>query len=127
MANMKVQGMEELLANLQQLGTKAAKVENKALKEGGKIVAEAMRQNVNVSGKNQKHIRDDIQVSNVKGKDGAKHVEVGPGKETNWRAKFLEFGTSKMSARPFMEPASAEAQDKVISKMTEVVKGGLGL
>lgn len=37
----------------------------------------------------------------------------GPGKVFYWR--FLEFGTSKMRARPFMRPALASNVDKVIS------------
>jgi HK97 gp10 family phage protein len=126
-ANMEITGMNELVAHLQMLGAKAARIENEALRSGGEVVAEAMRNHVNVSGKDQKHIRDDIQVSNVKNKDGMKHVEVGPGKETNWRAKFLEFGTSKMSARPFMGPAAAETKGEVVDKMKEVIKGGLGI
>jgi len=47
------------------LGRKGAKVENQALKAGGTILADVMRENVNRSDKNQEHIEDHIKVSRV--------------------------------------------------------------
>ncbi|MBN6186405.1 HK97 gp10 family phage protein [Aneurinibacillus sp. BA2021] len=124
---MDITGMKELTARLQTLGAKAARIENQALRAGGEVVADAMRQNVNRSHENQTHIQDDIKVGNVKQNGSAKFVEVGPGKDTNWRAKFLEFGTSKMSPRPFMEVSATETQGEVVAKMADIMKGGLGL
>lgn len=43
----------------------------------------------------------------------------GPGKVFYWR--FLEFGTSKMRARPFMRPALANNVDKVISTIASAL------
>jgi HK97 gp10 family phage protein len=126
-ADLQVDGMQELLAKLQVLGDKASRVENQALKVGAEPLAEAIRRNVNVSNRNETHIRDDIQISGVKTKDGVKYVEVGPGMETAWRAKFLEFGTSKMQPYPFMQPAVDETKDEVIHRMKNEIRQALGL
>lgn len=119
--------MQQLLGELNKLGAKAARIENQALREGAEPVAQSMRQKVNRSSKDQPHIQDNIEISRVKQQDGVKYIEVGPNKDTNWRAKFLEFGTSKMSARPFVGPAAAESQGRVLNKMERVIKRGLGL
>jgi len=123
-----LEGVERLARRLEQLGRKGALIQNKALREGGKIVADAMRNNVNRSKKMQTHIQDDIKISRVKGdRISARHVEVGPGKETAWRAKFLEFGTKKMPAYPFVEPSLVEKREEVIETIRENFKEGLGL
>lgn len=127
MAKVQMEGIQGLLRELQRLGEKANRIENQALKEGAEPVAQAMRQKVRVSTKNQPHIRYNIEISRVKQEDNIKYVEVGPNKETNWRARFLEFGTSKMRARPFMGPAAAESRGKVLARIERALRRGLGL
>lgn len=120
-------GMDELLDRVQELGRKGSIVQNKALKAAAEPVANDMKSLVRVSNVNEKHIRDDIKVSNVRSKDGTKYVRVGPGKDTNWRAKFLEFGTSKMPAYPFMSPSYENKKGEAKQIMKETIKEGLGL
>jgi HK97 gp10 family phage protein len=120
-------GMDELLARLQQMSMNAGKVENEALNKAAEPIADAMRKNVPVSTVEQKHIRDDIEISKVKSKDGVKYIEIGPGKDTNWRAKFLEFGTSKMNAEPFMEPSYLQEKDNAQDIIKQHIKGAIGL
>jgi HK97 gp10 family phage protein len=122
-----LEGFAALQARLEALGAKAAKVENAALREGAKPLAKAMSETVAVSDRNETHIRDDIVTSSVKTKDGVKFIEVGPGKDTNWRAKFLEWGTSKSTARPFAGPAAVNSKSDVLDAMGNVVKKGIGL
>lgn len=105
MAELEIEGMDELLNKLSQLGNSVDGVIDNVLKEAGTNVKDEMQKLVQVSDINHKHIRDDIQISKIKGKGTTKFIEIAPGKETNWRAKFLEFGTKNMSAEPFMEPA----------------------
>lgn len=124
---MSVTGMDELLLRLQSLGDGAKRVENRALRAGGQRLAEEMKRHVNVSSRNEVHVRDDIQVSDVKTKGGVKLVEVGVGKATAWRAKFLEFGTSKMTPRPFVQPAVDTAKDEVLTAIRETIREALKL
>jgi HK97 gp10 family phage protein len=126
-ADLQVEGMEDLLARFNALGDAADRVANQALKEAAEPLAEAIRRNVPVSTVEHKHIRDDIQISRVKISGTTRYVEVGPGKDTAWRAKFLEFGTSKMSPRPFMEPSLHESKGEVFRRLRDALKRGLGL
>lgn len=41
--------------------------------------------------------------------------------------KFLEYGTSKMTARPFMGPAQAESKKQVLETIRQTLKAGLDL
>jgi HK97 gp10 family phage protein len=72
-------------------------------------------------------LRDSIEVSNAKTKQGQKYVEIGPNKDTNWRAKFIEFGTVKMRANPFMSRTYGKNKDKVQEIIRQKLKEGLGL
>jgi HK97 gp10 family phage protein len=45
-------------------------------------------------------------------------VQVGPSKRVFW-SKFLEFGTYKMSAHPFIRPAFESMKSKVLDKFVE--------
>ena len=92
MADMKIDGMENLLAEIEKLGQKGSRIENKALKEAGDVVKESIEKEVPVrTGK----LKQSITVSRVKTKDGVKRVEVGPDKD-GYYGKFVEFGTVKM-------------------------------
>lgn len=127
MAEFKLEGLKELEQKLQELGKKASRIENKALRKAGEYLSDEMKKEVPVSTVEHKHIRDDIKVSRVKSKDGQKYVEVGPGEDTNWRAKFLEFGTVKMQANPFMSRTYEKNKEKLQDIIKNELMKGLGL
>lgn len=129
-AELSLEGFDDLLARVQQLGEQTSRIENKALKAGGAVVQKRASELAPRSRKAKRHMADHIKMSGVKNKEGMKYVEVGPTRGDNsefFYAKFLEFGTSKMSARPFMGPAAAESQGEVIEAMKEQLRAGLGL
>src|SRR5690625_1369759 len=95
---MEVEGMENLLEEIQKLETKGKRIENKALREAGKVVEESIKSEAPVRTGNLKR---SITTSNVKTKEGVKHVAVGPNKD-GWYGIFPEFGTVNMTANPFM-------------------------
>ncbi|MCM3291824.1 HK97 gp10 family phage protein [Paenibacillus sp. MER 180] len=128
MANGSVElvGIDVMIQALRsKLGAGAARLENKALYEGGEIIADAQREKVSVSDKASLHMRDDIKVSRVRREDGVKFVLIGPGKETGWRAHFLEFGTKKTPAQPFIYPAFHEKKAAVESHMAREFQMGV--
>lgn len=130
MAELKLEGMDELLSKLQQIGEKASRVENKALRAGAEILQKAASDKAPKSGRMKPHLKENIQMSNVKMKDGIKIIEVGPTRGSNdkfFYGKFLEFGTSKMSARPYLYPAMVETKGQVQNAMRSVIKGALGI
>lgn len=127
MAELELTGMDELQKRLEEMGKAASKIEAATLKEAAKPVADDARSLVNVSSIQHKHIREDIKIYGVKTKDGVKYIEIGPGKDTNWRAKFLEWGTSKMSARPFMQPAYEKNKKNITEIIIQKLREALGL
>ena len=119
MADAELLGMDQLLAQLYRLG-------KKVVQAGAEIVRESMEENVNLSKRNQPHTQDNIEVKISKA-DGEYTAKISPNKEVAWRAHFLEFGTSKMSAKPFMEKSLTDNKDKVDNVMMDTVRDELGL
>lgn len=120
MANFEFDGIDELEQFFEKLAGDIDKVDNQALKVGGEIIAKYQRENVNRSGKDQPHIQDNITVSRPKETDEGKFVEVGPNKKVDWRAKFLEYGTSKMPPYPFIEKGADEGEAEALDAMEKV-------
>jgi HK97 gp10 family phage protein len=54
-------------------------------------------------------------------------IKIGPSKKQSYKAKFMEFGTSKMLARPFMTQALKRNRAKVRKEVARILKEGLGL
>ncbi len=123
MTDLKLEGIEDLITEVEKLGAKGSRIENKALREAGEIVKEAIKQEApHKTGT----LKKSIEASGVKTKDGMKHVEVGPGKE-GWYGRFVEFGTVKMRANPFMARGYENSKDKVVDKIAEELRKGLEL
>ncbi|WP_026486811.1 HK97-gp10 family putative phage morphogenesis protein [Caldanaerobius polysaccharolyticus] len=122
--DIKFEGMDELLRKVEELGKKGSRIENTALKTAGEYLAEEMKKEAPVR---TGELRDSIKASNAKTKQGQKYVEVGPDETTNWRAKFIEFGTVKMKANPFMSRAYEKNKDKIQEIIAQKLKEGLGL
>ena len=123
MADMKIDGMENLLAEIEKLGQKGSRIENKALREAGDVVKESIKKEVPVrTGK----LKQSITASRVKTKDGVKRVEVGPDKD-GYYGKFVEFGTVKMKANPFMSRGYETSKEEAMEAIEKNLKEGLGL
>ena len=54
------------------------------------------------------HVADDIKVGEIEQRGRHYSIKIGPSKATNWRSRFLEFGTRHMDAIPFLRPARAK-------------------
>jgi HK97 gp10 family phage protein len=119
-------GMEEILNRLKELGQRAAPAENQALYAGAKIVRDNARQRAPRSAMAKEHLTDNIVISAHKQDENGKYVEVGP-TAPFFYGKFLEYGTSKMTARPFMGPAQAESRKQVLETIRQTLKAGLDL
>jgi len=126
-ANIELIGVDEILSKLQQMGTNISRLENKALKNAAEPVlsdAKATSAFDDRSGS----LRKGLKISNVKNKEGIKHILVGIDKGDNSKifyGKFIEFGTSKMSARPFLQPAYEKNKDNIKRTISETLKEGI--
>lgn len=119
-------GIDRLLSSLRRRGEAASnKVERVALRAAGKVMADDMSERASRSPAARRyHLQDNITVSGVRRKDGVKYVLIGPNKRVAWRAHFPEFGTSKMPATPYIEPAFlAKRREALIILADEMRKG----
>ncbi|EPY2286639.1 HK97-gp10 family putative phage morphogenesis protein [Clostridium sporogenes] len=127
MASMELDGMDNLIRKIEDMGKAGVRVENAALKKAGQIIVDEAKNNVPV--KTEK-LKKGLKVSGVRKKGGNKFVLAGIQKGDNSKifyGKFLEFGTSKMKARPFMGPAYESKRGEAKEVIKEELRKGLGL
>jgi HK97 gp10 family phage protein len=115
-----LEGMTELVRQLERLGAKAEQVKKDALQAGAEIIQKAASEK---APKDTGKLAKNIVISDIN-EDGT--VDIGPDPD-RFYGRFLEFGTSKMAARPFLQPAFEENKDQVQQKMAQVIRRGLGL
>jgi HK97 gp10 family phage protein len=112
-------GLAEFQAKLKKLANieKNEAIAEKALRRGAEILRAEIERRAPHSKYNGKHLADHVIVSNiVNGK-----IKVGFHKDFFY-ARFLEWGTSKMPAQTFIEPAFNAVKDKIIAAMMEVYR-----
>lgn len=123
MAKLEVEGMENLLNEIDKLGSVGDKIKKLALVKAGEKVKDAI---ISEAPHRTGNLKKNIKVSKLKTKDGMDFVEVYPSKDAFY-APFVEFGTTKVKANPFMsrgyESSSSEAEELIIQE----IKKELGL
>lgn len=104
-------------SRISELGLKGKRLEGQILKEAGEVLAKGVSNNIgrsNINSPGYVHLQDDIHVSRTKTNEfGERYVEVGASKKKSYILKFLEFGTSKMSARMPMTKGVVDTKDAV--------------
>ena len=106
---------EEVLKKLKEIGSKAEKIVGKALEESAEIIR---KEASDKAPRRRGYLAKGITVSEVKDRT----IDIGPD-EKSFYGRFLEFGTVKMSARPFLRPALDTKRSQVKAKFIEVIKG----
>ncbi|ERM91894.1 hypothetical protein O163_08135 [Caldanaerobacter subterraneus subsp. yonseiensis KB-1] len=119
-----INGLQDILNELKKKSENISKLENEALRNAAQIVKEAAEQKAPVSKAKKEHMKDNIIISNISTSQGVKYIKVGVKKDFYY-AKFVEFGTTKMKARPFMQPAYEENIEKIQQAMINTLKEGL--
>lgn len=114
----KFTGIQQLMNELERIGDKAEKVKNEALEKGADVLKEEVVKN---APKQTGHLKKNITVT--PGEDGKVIVHTGDA----FYSQFLEFGTSKMKARPFFEKSFINKKDEIEEVMAEVIKKELNL
>mgnify|MGYP000918775217 CR=1 FL=1 len=121
-----MEGLEDLVARLNSMQASCDGIAEDAIKSAAELLKQEIESSVAVSNINHKHIRDDIRISKFMGEGTRKYVVIGPAK-TNWRAKFLEFGTKHMNAKPFMQPSFERKKRSMFEKIVSIIRGRLGI
>jgi len=129
MATLEVKGMQELLDKLTKLGKKGSRIENKAILAAAKPILDAAVSTNAFRDRTGKG-RAGLKINRVKSKGDTKTVLIGIEKgdiSEIFYMKFLEFGTSKMSARPYLGPAYEAHKAEAIEIIKSEFKKGLGI
>jgi HK97 gp10 family phage protein len=110
-------------AKAKALASRVKAKEKKAVAAGAEVIRAEIEARAPVDTGNLKN--NIIATEPKEGADGSVVSHVGPkygGKGDPYYAKFVEFGTVKMRARPFIEPAFLAKKKDAIQTMTEVMK-----
>ncbi len=127
----KVQGLAELVRNLEAMPEVIRnKAVGKGTKEGAKIIQQAA---ISLAPEDSGRLKQNIVVRERKDTifDSEHQVVIrAQGKADNPRnsfyAYFLEYGTSKMAAKPFMRPAFEQNKESAVATMAGYIKEAVG-
>ena len=125
MARLEISGIQELERTFERMGDRVRQAENTALRAGGRVIQEYQQKNINRSTKDQPHLKDNITITRPVENDEGKHISVGPKANLAWRARFLEYGTSKMPAYPFASKSVEQGEDDAVGAMAAVFRSVL--
>lgn len=125
-AELDFSGMGELIDELDRMVDNTNKVLNDALKAGAEPILKEMKSTTAFEDKSG-GLRKSLKVGKVKtSKTRGKYVQIGDVDRKAPHSWYLEYGTSKMKARPFMAPAlerrKEEAQEIIKDKLKEALK-----
>lgn len=125
-ASFTVEGIDELISKFEKLGKNVDSVTNEALKAGGKVIIDEAKSVLSSNGSVLTgKLRDGLSVSGIKGGKGGKYVEAGITKGDNspiYYGKFVEWGTVKMPAKPFLAPAFESTKEEVEEQIKNKIK-----
>lgn len=115
----RVQGLEDLKSKLGRLDDNAARVNEAAVMKAGLIIqAGAQKRSPKRTGRNAASINTKLVGSGVSASaDVSTGTDYGP---------FLEMGTARMAAQPYMRPALREEGPAAQRAYAEVMKGAIG-
>ena len=116
MALLEMNGMDELLAQLQRTAQNVTEVKKKALMAGAEIIRDEIEARAPVD---TGELKTSIVISQVQSSE--KYIDVGPSEDAYW-AKWQEFGSTKQAAKPFIEPAFLTKRREAQAAMRDVIK-----
>ena len=120
-------GLDLCLENLTKLEVKAPKVAREAVTMVAEEFKKELEVNTPVSDElTITRLKEDIKISNFKGRGGAPSKDIGFGRSTGWRAKFPDSGTIYQKAQDFEEKTinavTPRAKEIYKQKIREVLK-----
>lgn len=122
--SVKMDGLEELQKQLAKFAN-TEQITKNALTESGEHLRSAIQELTPVR---KGPLGGALKASITKGEVIDGKIQIGPSQQgPDFRAHFVEFGTSKMSAQPFMRPAFESSKSKIEQIMAEEIRKGLGI
>lgn len=120
-------GLDLCLENLTKLEVKAPKVAREAVTMVAEEFEKELGANTPVSDElTLTRLKEDIKISNFKGRGGAPSKDIGFGRSTGWRARYPNSGTIYQKAQDFEEKTinavTPRAKEIYEQKIREVLK-----
>jgi HK97 gp10 family phage protein len=119
----KVEGAEEIIKLLKEMGQNAENVLSQAAEAGGKIALSDAKRRCPV-GKTG-NLKSNLKLETGKKTSTKAFVKVLPGKD-EYYGTFVELGTKKQPAQPFLRPAVDENKEKISEKVTSELSRAVG-
>lgn len=119
-------GTNEFITAIENVNSRLIDAIPSILKKGAEPVRKEASLKCNRSLYTKKHLQDNIIITDAQGDGANQYVEVGAAKGLKgefFYAKFLEFGTVKNRAYPFMEPAVKSKAGESLEIIAQEVKG----
>ena len=123
--------LSEITDGIEQMGKDIEKVEKTATLEASRHVAEKLKENTprsDISKAEYKHLQDNVKVGSLREDketlDKSRHVSYG---KLQYKANWLNDGTSKMRGKHHIEKTVNETKNDVANIVNEHVKKELGL
>lgn len=126
--SVKIEGLRELLSNLDKKESDILKATRKGNTAGAEIIASELRANVPKSGyggaKVQARLVSAVTKSNNKVDKGTfePYVNVGFNRSANFRAHFQEFGTISQAPQGYMSKTVQAVEGKVAREMENAIR-----
>lgn len=105
--SVEIEGTKELEKAFARLGKQASEHLEESVLSGAEIIRQSAIQKAPYKTGN---LRGNIEKATSLKSFGRVEVDIGPNRKA-WYAHFLEYGTSKMPAKPFLRPAIDENRD----------------
>lgn len=112
-------GADRLRTQLEDLGEDIIAALQKAVKESAEAVKADTQRDV---AKDTRHLHDTV---DIKYKDDDLTAVVGWHNDTEFYARFLEYGTRRITARPALRPALEAERGRYKARLTEEVRRAL--
>lgn len=123
--------LEQVMNQIEKMGKDVNKFERDATLEASKVIKDAVERNLprsDITKAGYIHMKDDIKISSLKtDKDYNTFREIRGGKKTNYKWKWLEYGTSNMKGNLFLTKSMRETQNDAIKILNDFIKKSLGL
>lgn len=118
-----VSGFEELAAEFENMASdEISTLESDAVKAGAEIVRKNQIANWNRSGADGEHIKDGVTIGKAFDTEEGTGVSVGPKMSLRWRAKFVEYGTSRQPPQAPVERSSQQSEGAATKAMMNVLE-----
>ncbi|HWQ89521.1 MAG TPA: HK97-gp10 family putative phage morphogenesis protein [Desulfitobacteriaceae bacterium] len=111
-------GIADLVEELERMAANSAKIQDEVLQTAAEPVLQEARRTTAFHDRSGK-LRGSLNISKSKIRKGQRYVLV---QADEFYGRMVEFGTSKMSARPFLQPA-LERNEKIV---LEIIRNVLG-